>query len=77
MEKADAALIRLRTGFAIGGVAPVGHLTPSPVFLDPLLLTFPVIWAAAGTPHHIFAITPHDLLALTGAQVCDFVVQAG
>ena len=52
LGKADAALIRTQTGFAIGGVAPVGHLNPIRAWLDPRLLEFDVIWAAAGTPRH-------------------------
>lgn len=73
LGKADAALIRAETGFAIGGVAPVGHLTPIRAFIDPRLLEFPTVWAAAGTPQHIFAIAPADLLRITGATVADFI----
>ncbi|MDG1127620.1 aminoacyl-tRNA deacylase [Rhodobacteraceae bacterium EhC02] len=72
LGKADAALIRAQTGFAIGGVAPVGHLTPIRGFLDPRLMEFGLVWAAAGTPHHIFSIAPADLHRLTGAQLADF-----
>ena len=72
LEKADAALIRLRTGFAIGGVAPVGHLTPSPVWMDPALMGFDQVWAAAGTPRHIFAIAPSALQRLSGAELAAF-----
>jgi prolyl-tRNA editing enzyme YbaK/EbsC (Cys-tRNA(Pro) deacylase) len=72
LGKADAALIRAQTGFAIGGVAPIGHLHPVRAFLDPRLMDFSVIWAAAGTPHHIFPIAPADLHQLTGAQIAEF-----
>ncbi len=72
LGKADAALIRAQTGFAIGGVAPIGHLHPVRAFLDPRLMDFSVIWAAAGTPHHIFPIAPADLHQLTGAQLAEF-----
>ena len=72
LGKADAALIRAQTGFAIGGVAPVGHLTPTTAFFDPKLLNFSVIYAAAGTPRHIFPIAPAVLLEISGAQVADF-----
>ncbi len=72
LGKADAALIRAETGFAIGGVAPVGHLTRLRAFMDPRLLEFGIIWAAAGTPQHIFAIAPADLLRITGATVAAF-----
>lgn len=73
LGKADAALIRAQTGFAIGGVAPVGHLNPIRAFLDPRLMEFAVIWAAAGTPNHIFPMSPADLHRLTQAQIADFV----
>ncbi len=73
LGKADAGLIRAQTGFAIGGVAPVGHLTPIRAYLDPRLMEFDVIWAAAGTPRHIFPIAPADLLRLTGAEPADFI----
>ena len=76
LGKADAALVRAQTGFAIGGVAPVGHLNPIRAFLDPRLQDFDVIWAAAGTPHHVFPIAPADLLRLTNAQTHDFTSQS-
>ena len=72
LGKADAALVRAQTGFAIGGVAPVGHLSPIRAFLDPRLLDFDLVWAAAGTPHHVFPIAPTDLLRISGAQAADF-----
>lgn len=72
LGKADAALIRAQTGFAIGGVAPIGHLSPIRAFWDPRLDAFDQIWAAAGTPRHIFAAAPAELRALCGAQVADF-----
>ncbi len=72
LGKADADLIRAETGFAIGGVAPLGHLTPIRSFFDPRLLDFATVWAAAGTPRHIFAAPPRALLAATGAVEADF-----
>lgn len=72
LGKADAALIRAETGFAIGGVAPVGHLTDLPVWIDPRLFDFPLLWAAAGTPRHIFAIDAETLVRITGAVRADF-----
>ena len=72
LDKADAALIRAQTGFAIGGVSPVGHLNPIRSFLDPRLMDFEVIWAAAGTPHHVFSIAPQRLSAPTGAEFVHF-----
>ncbi len=72
LGKAEAAQIRSDTGFAIGGVAPLGHLSPPRAFLDPRLLEFPVVWAAAGTPRHIFAIRPADLQRVSGAELARF-----
>lgn len=72
LGKADATLIREETGFAIGGVAPVGHLNPVTAYFDPRLRDFQQVWAAAGTPRHIFAIAPDRLLAITGATEADF-----
>lgn len=72
LTRADAAKVRAVTGFAIGGISPVGHLTPSPVWIDPRLLDFNTVWAAAGTPRHVFPIAPADLVTMTGATVADF-----
>lgn len=72
LGRADADLVRAQTGFAIGGVAPVGHLTPIRAWFDARLLDFGVVWAAAGTPRHVFPITPRDLLRVSGAQPGDF-----
>ena len=72
LGKADAALVRAQTGFAIGGVSPVGHLTPCRTWFDAKLLTFDQIWAAAGTPHHVFGLPPQDMLRISGAQQADF-----
>lgn len=72
LGKADAALIRAQTGFAIGGVSPIGHLSPIVAFFDPDLSGFDLIWAAAGTPRHVFPIIPADLLRISGAQAADF-----
>ena len=74
LGKADAGLIRAETGFAIGGVAPVGHLREIQTWLDPRLLEFEVVWAAAGTPRHVFAIDPREIQRLSGAVVADFTV---
>lgn len=72
LGKADAGLIRAQTGFAIGGVSPVGHISPIRAFFDPRLHEFEVVWAAAGTPRHIFAANPNDIVRLTGAETLDF-----
>lgn len=68
LGKADAQLIRAQTGFAIGGVAPIGHISPIRAFFDPRLLDFAVVWAAAGTPRHIFAAAPADIMRAAGAE---------
>lgn len=72
LGKADAGLIRARTGFAIGGVSPVGHLTEPRVFFDPHLMEFPQIWAAAGTPRHLFGVSPANLRKITSAELAEF-----
>lgn len=69
VEKADAAFVRAHTSYAIGGVAPVGHPRPLRTFVDADLLAYDDIWAAAGTPHSVFALTPADLLRITGGEV--------
>lgn len=72
LGRADAGQVRAVTGFAIGGVAPLGHLTPLPLWIDPALMDFATVWAAAGTPRHIFAIDPATLQRITGAAISAF-----
>ncbi len=69
--RADAEFVRAVTGFAIGGVPPVGHLQAMETYIDRHLLQYEKIWAAAGTPNAIFELTPHDLQAMTGGKVVD------
>jgi prolyl-tRNA editing enzyme YbaK/EbsC (Cys-tRNA(Pro) deacylase) len=69
IAKADAAFVRAHTGFAIGGVAPLGHPAPLKTYIDADLLQYAEIWAAAGTPNAVFALTPADLEAMTKGQV--------
>ena len=71
--RADAEFVREATGFAIGGVPPVGHATAPAVLLDRDLEAFETIWAAAGTPNAVFRLTPVDLARLTGAAFADVV----
>ncbi len=66
VRRADAATVRSATGYAIGGVPPLAHTTSLPTAVDPSLARFPVIWAAAGHPHCVFATTFGDLVRLTG-----------
>jgi prolyl-tRNA editing enzyme YbaK/EbsC (Cys-tRNA(Pro) deacylase) len=67
--KADADFVRQQTGFAIGGVPPVGHTQPIAVFIDEDLLTYSEIWAAAGTPQAVFRLTPQELQKITNGRV--------
>ena len=71
LEKADADFVRNRTGFAIGGVPPMGHSEPLKTYIDEDLFEYDVIWAAAGTPHAVFELKPDDLLKMTGGEVVD------
>jgi len=68
---ADAAWVRDATGFAIGGVSPVGHLAPPIILLDADLMALDPVWAAAGSPTHVFRTSPVELLRLTGAKVAE------
>ncbi|MBM84544.1 MAG: hypothetical protein CMM47_00780 [Rhodospirillaceae bacterium] len=69
LDRADARLVRDVTGFAIGGVAPIGHQASLPTWIDETLLMFSTVWAAAGTPHTVFAVDPKILMTLTGGTV--------
>src|SRR3546814_11348053 len=69
LERADADFVRATTGFAIGGVPPVGHRQPPVVFIDADLLDLAELWAAAGTPNAVFRLTPQALVTLTGGLV--------
>jgi prolyl-tRNA editing enzyme YbaK/EbsC (Cys-tRNA(Pro) deacylase) len=71
IERADADFVRTATGYAIGGVPPVGHVTPPIVLIDGDLQRFPAVWAAGGTPNAVFRIAPADLIRLTQARVAD------
>ena len=68
LSRPDAATVRAETGFAIGGVAPVGHLCPVTAFADPRLWDFATVWAAAGTPRDVFEVAPDDLARAAGAR---------
>ena len=72
LGKADAALIRAQTGFAIGGVSPVGHITRCRTWFDRRLFDFDEIWAAAGTPNHVFGLPPDEMMKMATAQAADF-----
>jgi prolyl-tRNA editing enzyme YbaK/EbsC (Cys-tRNA(Pro) deacylase) len=68
IRRADADAVRAATGFAIGGVPPLGHLTSLPTLLDEDLWDYDELWAAAGTPYDVFAITADQLQAATGGR---------
>jgi prolyl-tRNA editing enzyme YbaK/EbsC (Cys-tRNA(Pro) deacylase) len=69
LERADADFVRTETGFAIGGVAPIGHARPLVTLIDEHLLRFEEIWAAAGHPNTVFRLTPDDLVTMTQGRV--------
>ncbi|MEI6042771.1 MAG: YbaK/EbsC family protein [Chloroflexota bacterium] len=71
LGKATASFVREKTGYAIGGVPPVGHLSHFPIFIDRDLLQYDQIYAAGGTPNAIFPITPADLVRMTKGEVID------
>jgi prolyl-tRNA editing enzyme YbaK/EbsC (Cys-tRNA(Pro) deacylase) len=71
LARADAEFVRAATGYAIGGVAPIGHARPVKLLLDEDLRRFETIWAAAGTPFSVFRLTPEQLRNLTGAPWAD------
>ena len=71
LGRADAAFVKVRTGFSIGGVAPLAHAEKSVSLIDRELLRFDVLWAAAGHPHAVFPLSPADLQRLTGAPLAD------
>ena len=69
--RVDADTVRTVTGFPIGGVPPFGHATPLTAFVDPDLLGYDEVWAAAGTWHDVFAVRPDDLVRASGGTVTD------
>lgn len=71
VRRASADEARAATGFAVGGTPPFGHPEPVAAYLDPALLAFEEVWAAAGTPDSVFPLTPTELLEATGAEPAD------
>ena len=69
LDRVDANQVRALTGFAIGGVAPLGSLTPLATFMDADLMQFQTVWAAAGAPNAVFEVDPRALAEATGAKV--------
>lgn len=76
VERADADLVRTATGFAIGGVPPFGHTTAMPIYVDQDLTRYQVVWAAAGTPNTVFAVTPQALIEAAGGTPADLAVES-
>ncbi len=71
VDRADADAVRAATGFPIGGVPPIAHATELPVALDRSLLDHDAVWAAAGTPRHVFRIAPGALFEAVGGVTAD------
>ncbi|HTR56922.1 MAG TPA: YbaK/EbsC family protein [Casimicrobiaceae bacterium] len=71
LARADADFVRTATGYAIGGVAPIGYSQPVKLLLDEDLQNFATVWAAGGTPFSVFPIKPDQLRGLTGADWAD------
>jgi Cys-tRNA(Pro) deacylase len=71
VERADADATKAITGFSIGGVPPFGHVSRLPIYVDEDLTRFDVVWAAAGTPFAVFAVTPEDLVRVSQGTVAD------
>ena len=76
LGRADADFVKAATGFSIGGVSPIAHSTKPVTLIDRELFRFEEIWAAAGHPHGVFKLSPHDLEFLTGAPVADVVQES-
>ncbi|MCO4841435.1 MAG: YbaK/EbsC family protein [Yoonia sp.] len=72
LTRAHPGVVRDTTGFAIGSIAPIGHVNPIKSFFDVDLQRFGILYAAAGTPRHIFAIGPDDLLKISESQPAEF-----
>jgi prolyl-tRNA editing enzyme YbaK/EbsC (Cys-tRNA(Pro) deacylase) len=67
--RADPEFVRATTGYAIGGVPPIGHLQPMETYLDEDLMQYSAIWAAAGTPNSLFKLTPDELKKMSSGKV--------
>jgi len=75
LARADAKFVREMTGYAIGGVCPIGHATKPVTLIDEDLMKLDSLWAAAGHPHAVFNLSPRELVALTGAPVVDVALR--
>ena len=77
IERAPPDFVRDVTGFAIGGVPPIGHAAGNSIFIDEDLMVLPFIWAAAGTPNAVFRLTPQELLEISGGHTADIKENPG
>lgn len=75
VERPDGDAVRAATGYAIGGVPPIGHVRPLPILMDRRLLEHAVVWAAAGRPDAVFSVEPRDLLRASGAILADLAIE--
>lgn len=73
LQRSDAQYVRDVTGFAIGGIPPLGHASPLATYMDQDLLGYEIVWAAAGTPESVFPVSPADLREKVGAKVIQVV----
>jgi prolyl-tRNA editing enzyme YbaK/EbsC (Cys-tRNA(Pro) deacylase) len=71
VKRADPETVRQATGYVIGGVPPIGHAAPLPIYIDRDLLQYELIYAAAGLPECVFPLTPEELVQGTGGRVVD------
>jgi len=74
--RADAAFVRERTGYAIGGIPPLGHASALTTLIDRELLRYDIVYAAGGTPHAMFPLSPADLVRVTAGTVVDVALFA-
>lgn len=72
-RRASPEEARAATGFGVGGTPPFGHPASLPAYVDPALLAFQEVWAAAGTPDSVFPLSPSELQRATGAEIADFI----
>ena len=76
LGKADAKFVKQKTGYVIGGVCPIGHAEKTVMLIDQDLLQYQKVWAAAGHPHAVFALTPQQLIRMTAAPVADVALRS-
>ena len=76
LGRADAKFVKTRIGYAIGGVCPIGHVEKTVMLIDEDLMKLDSLWAAAGHPHAVFNLTPHQLQAMTSAPVVDVALRS-